>query len=170
MPAAGQQPATAAAVVRIVHQSMACLILLSNLPLATGNVGNTSVYQNMLETIMKENTITDLKLTNICAAICTTWASCFGHLKPSEQPRKGMFYYQELKGKGRTDERPALALKHSTIPLSRTKVLLQNTRSSSSNKKPLPLAIAAGNALSAIAIVVDRRKRVPVWQHLLLIS
>jgi len=86
---------------------MASLILLSNLPLATSNVGNTSVYQGMLETIMKENTITDLKLADICAAIRTTWASHFGHLKPSEQPRKGTFYYNEPKGKGRTDEHPA---------------------------------------------------------------
>jgi len=105
-PAAGQQPATAAAVVRVVHESMASLILLANLPLATSNVGNTSVYQGMLETIMKENTITDLKLADICTAICTTWASRFGHLKPSEQPRKGTFYYNEPKGKGRADERP----------------------------------------------------------------
>jgi len=63
-----------------------------------------------------------------------------------------------------------LALKHSGTPLSRTKVLPQNIRSSNNNKKPQPLAIAAGNALSAAAIVVDRRKRAPVWQHLLLIS
>jgi len=106
-PAAGQQPATAAAVVCVVHESMASLILLANLPLATSNVGNTSVYQGMLETIMKENTITDLKLADICAAIRTTWASRFGHLKPSERPKKGTFYYQEPKGKGRADECPA---------------------------------------------------------------
>ena len=37
---------------RIVSESMACLILLSNLPLATGNVGSTSLYQRMLEEVV----------------------------------------------------------------------------------------------------------------------
>jgi len=88
----GQPPATAGANVRVVHQSMACLILLSNLPLATSNVGNTSVYQGMFETIMKETQIARLLLTDVTATIRTTWASRFGHLKPSERPKKGTFY------------------------------------------------------------------------------
>jgi len=105
-PTDGQPAATADANVRIVHQSMACLILLSNLPLATSNVGNTSVYQSMFETIMKETQVAHLLLDDVCAAIRNTWASRFGHFKPSERPKKGTFYYNEPKGKGRADERP----------------------------------------------------------------
>ena len=41
----------------VVSKSMASLILLSNLPLATGSVGSTSLYQRMLEDTVRNNTV-----------------------------------------------------------------------------------------------------------------
>jgi hypothetical protein len=106
-PATDTQPAQVIGQTRIVHESMAALILLSNLPLATSYVGDVSIYQRMFEGIMKDTSVANLTLDDISDSIRSVWSARFGHLKTHEQPKRGTFYYCEPKGKGRADQRPA---------------------------------------------------------------
>ena len=76
---------------KMISASMAALILLSNLPLTT-NPGHESVYQRLLETNFREETVEAMDLENIVQQIRDTWAARFGGFHPSQQPRKGATY------------------------------------------------------------------------------
>jgi len=74
-----------------VSPAMACLILLSNLPLTT-NPGQESVYQCMLETTFAGWTPESLTPDKVTTQIRDVWGACFGGFHPSQQPRKGATY------------------------------------------------------------------------------
>jgi len=113
----------------IVSESMACLILLSNLLLATENVGSTSLYQHMLEEVIRTTTISNLTLDDVFDNIRSSWAARFGHLPPSQHPHKSTFYVKEDKGKG-----PAIPSERPWRPLRKTltKEMWQNQHQQSS--------------------------------------
>jgi len=76
---------------KFVSPAMACLILLSNLPLTT-NPGQESVYQHMLETIFAGWTPESLTPDEVCTQIRDIWGARFGGFHPSQQPHKGTTY------------------------------------------------------------------------------
>jgi len=76
---------------KFVSPAMACLMLLSNLPLTT-NPGQESVYQRMLETIFAGWTPESLTPDEVTTQICDIWGARFGGFHPSQQPRKGATY------------------------------------------------------------------------------
>jgi len=75
----------------MISPQMATIILLSNLPLTT-NPGQESVYQRLLESNFREETIASMDLTGIIQQICDVWAARFGGFHQSQQPRKGATY------------------------------------------------------------------------------
>jgi len=76
---------------KFVSPAMACLILLSNLPLTT-NPGQESVYQRMLETIFAGWTPESLTPDEVCTQIRDVWGAHFGGFHPSQQPHRGATY------------------------------------------------------------------------------
>jgi len=76
---------------KFVSPAMACLILLSNLPLTT-NPGQESVYQRMLENIFAGWTPESLTPDKVFTQIRDVWGACFGGLHPSQRPHKGATY------------------------------------------------------------------------------
>ena len=76
---------------KFVSPAMACLILLSNLPLTT-NPGQESVYQHMLENIFAGWTPESLTPDEVCTQIHDVWGACFGGFHPLQQPHKGATY------------------------------------------------------------------------------
>ena len=100
---------------RAVSESMACLILLSNLPLATANIGQTSIYQAMIEDYTRQNVVNSFKLSDVTEQIRTTWAARFGSLPTREQPKKGTFYVSDPKGKGPAVPKPPQAQRNTSI-------------------------------------------------------
>ena len=87
---------------RMISGPMAALILLSNLPLTT-NPGQESVYQRLLETNFREETVATLSLPDIMTSICDVWAARFGGFPSNQQPRKGTTYD---KGKAPAQQKP----------------------------------------------------------------
>jgi len=98
-----------------VSESMACLILLSNLPLATANIGQTSLYQSFIEDYTHSNIVADFKLSEVTDGIRTTWAARFASLPPHQQPKKGTFYVSDAKGKGPAIPKPPQAQRNTSI-------------------------------------------------------
>ena len=92
----------APASVPVVSQSMACLILISALPLAA-NPTQESVYQCTIEdfTAKKVGDTTTPKLVSsflldtLCSRIRDTWAARFNSIPEHLRPRKGTFYIQQ---------------------------------------------------------------------------
>jgi len=76
---------------KFVSPAMACLILLSNLPLTT-NPGQESVYQRMLETTFAGWTPESLTPDEVTTQIRDVWGARFSGFHPSQQPRKGATY------------------------------------------------------------------------------
>jgi len=76
---------------KFVSPAMACLILLSNLPLTT-NPGQESVYQRMLENTFTGWTPESLTPDEVCTQIRDVWGARFGGFHPSQQPCKGATY------------------------------------------------------------------------------
>jgi len=76
---------------KFVSPAMACLILLSNLPLTT-NPGQESVYQRMLETIFAGWTPESLTPDEVTTQIRDVWGACFGGFHPSQQPHRAATY------------------------------------------------------------------------------
>jgi len=76
---------------RMISASLASIILISNLPM-TNNVGQESVYQCLVETMFKDETVATFDLAKTVDSVCDVWAACFGGLPPSQQPRKGTTY------------------------------------------------------------------------------
>jgi len=76
---------------RMISASLASIILISNLPM-TNNVRQESVYQRLVETMFKDETVTTFDLAKTVDLVCDVWATCFGGLPPSQQPRKGTTY------------------------------------------------------------------------------
>jgi len=76
---------------KFVSPAMACLILLSNLPLTT-NPGQESVYQRMLENTFTGWTPESLTPDEVTTQIRDVWGARFGGFHPSQQPRKGATY------------------------------------------------------------------------------
>jgi len=74
-----------------VSPAMACLILLSNLPLTT-NPGQESVYQHMLENTFAGWTPESLTPDEVTTQIRDVWGARFGGFHPSQQPHKGATY------------------------------------------------------------------------------
>jgi len=74
-----------------VSNGMACLILLSNLPLSA-NPGQESIYQHYIENTFKDWTIDQLFLADVVQAIHDVWAAHFGGFHNSQQPCKGTTY------------------------------------------------------------------------------
>ena len=75
----------------MISLQMAAIILLSNLLLTT-NPGQESVYQRLLESNFREETIASMDLTGIIQQIRHVWAACFGGFHHSQQHRKGATY------------------------------------------------------------------------------
>jgi len=75
----------------MISSQMAAIILLSNVLLTT-NPGQESVYQRLLESNFREETIASMDLTAIIQQIPNVWAACFGGFHRSQQPRKGATY------------------------------------------------------------------------------
>jgi len=75
----------------MISLQMAAIILLSNLLLTT-NPGQESVYQRLLESNFREETIASMDLTAIIQQIHDVWAARFGGFHPSQQPCKGATY------------------------------------------------------------------------------
>jgi len=76
---------------KFVSPAMACLILLSNLPLTT-NPGQESVYQHMLETTFTGWTPESLTPDEVTTQIRDVWGARFSGFHPSQQPCKGATY------------------------------------------------------------------------------
>jgi len=76
---------------KFVSPAMACLILLSNLPLTT-NPGQESVYQHMLENIFAGWTPESLTPDEVTTQIRDVWGARFGGFHPSQQPHRGATY------------------------------------------------------------------------------
>jgi len=76
---------------RMISASLASIILISNLPM-TNNVGQESVYQRLVETMFKDETVTTFDLAKTIDSVRDVWAARFGGLPPSQQPRKGTTY------------------------------------------------------------------------------
>jgi len=84
----------------IVSQSMACLILLSALPLAIDPT-QEGVYQSTLEEYIAAHPVHMMTLDTLTEALRTRWAARFGHLPDSQKPRKGTFYITKEKKSGK---------------------------------------------------------------------
>ena len=75
----------------MISASLASIILISNLPM-TNNVGQESVYQRLVETMFKDESVTTFNLAKTVDSVHNVWAACFGSLPPSQQPHKGTTY------------------------------------------------------------------------------
>jgi len=76
---------------RMISASLASIILISNLPM-TNNVGQESVYQRLVETMFKDESVTTFDLAKTVDLVRDVWAARFGGLPPSQQPCKGTTY------------------------------------------------------------------------------
>jgi len=76
---------------RMISASLASIILISNLPM-TNNVGQESVYQRLVETMFKDETVATFDLAKTVDSVRDVWAARFGSLPPSQQPCKGTTY------------------------------------------------------------------------------
>ncbi|PPQ93403.1 hypothetical protein CVT25_004695 [Psilocybe cyanescens] len=93
-PAPGATPGSPATI-RIISESLACLILLAALPL-TNDPTHESVYQRMIESYKESHTVTStMTLDTLQETIRVTWASRFGHLPEREKPKKGTVYIKK---------------------------------------------------------------------------
>ncbi|PPR06560.1 hypothetical protein CVT26_000641, partial [Gymnopilus dilepis] len=75
--------------------SMAALLWLNSLPLATGATSQESVYQRMMEKYTSDNGVSDMDLDSVFAATRSAWTARFGHLPSGQQPRKGTLYLKK---------------------------------------------------------------------------
>ena len=72
-----------------ISKPMACLMLLSSLPLTKNPMHQESIYQHLIEQYMTSNPIYTMKLNDLAEGIHSAWAAHFGHITEHDKPHKG---------------------------------------------------------------------------------
>lgn len=76
----------------LISNTMATLILFSQLPLAVSANQPASIYQEIISVYSDKTKLKVLNLDEIAQDICTAWGARFGNLDDRQKPKWGTTY------------------------------------------------------------------------------